>query len=205
MREGIGQKEKILKQEDGWRQPHTANAVGSLSVLQRHIARRPTPGNAKHVGGARRRSLFGGALVCIVCAGRDAVPLSVRQSRVTSGQVRAISDVPLLLYYYYYYYYFTYLPTFWISVLLRCAVRHPGWLARSLLPEQSPLRWHAQARSDNQQRWSVEAVACDSRYARASLSAPCACERQSGGGSSWSEREQPGPARTLLAKHSPTA
>lgn len=70
---------------------HTANAVGSLFVLQRHIARRPTPGNAKHVGGARRRSLFGGALVCIVCAGRDAVPLSVRQSRVKSGQVRAKS------------------------------------------------------------------------------------------------------------------
>lgn len=59
---------------------HTANAVGSLFVLQRHIARRPTLGNAKHVGGARRRSLFGGALVCIVCAGRDAVPLSVRPS-----------------------------------------------------------------------------------------------------------------------------
>lgn len=73
---------------------HTANAVGSLFVLQRHIARRPTLGNAKHVGGARRRSLFGGALVCIVCAGRDAVPLSVRpsvrQSRV-KGQVRAKS------------------------------------------------------------------------------------------------------------------
>lgn len=73
---------------------HTANAVGSLFVLQRHIARRPTLGNAKHVRGARRRSLFGGALVCIVCAGRDAVPLSVRpsvrQSRV-KGQVRAKS------------------------------------------------------------------------------------------------------------------
>ena len=118
---------------------YTANAVGSLFVLQRHIARRPTLGNAKHVGGARRRSLFGGALVCIVCAGRDAVPLSVRpsvrQSRV-KGQVRAKSAIYYYYYfYYYYYYYFTYLPTYWISVLLRCAVRHPGWLARSLLPE----------------------------------------------------------------------
>lgn len=77
---------------------HTANAVGSLFVLQRHIARRPTLGNAKHVGGARRRSLFGGALVCIVCAGRDAVPLFVRPSIAcegpSPGQTR---DLPLLL------------------------------------------------------------------------------------------------------------
>lgn len=100
---------------------HTANAVGSLFVLQRHIARRPTLGNAKHVGGARRRSLFGGALVCIVCAGRDAVPLSVRQSRV-KGQVLGQIGI-------YYFYYFIYLSTYWISVLLRCAVRHSGWLA----------------------------------------------------------------------------
>lgn len=50
---------------------HTANAVGSLFVLQRHIARRPTLGNAKH-SGVPAASLFGGALVCIVCAGRDA-------------------------------------------------------------------------------------------------------------------------------------
>jgi hypothetical protein len=55
---------------------------------------------------------------------------SVRQSRV-KGQVSG----QIGIYYYYYYYYFTYLPTYWISVLLRCAVRHPGWLARSLLPE----------------------------------------------------------------------
>lgn len=102
---------------------HTANAVGSLFVLQRHIARRPTPGNAKHVGGARRRSLFGGALVCIVCAGRDAVPLSVRpsvrQSRVKSGQVRAKSGstttTTLLL--------LLYLPTYILDIsptALRC-------------------------------------------------------------------------------------
>lgn len=88
---------------------YTANAVGSLFVLQRHIARRPTLGNAKHVGGARRRSLFGGALVCIVCAGRDAVPLSVRpsvrQSRV-KGQVRAKSAIYYYYYFYYYYYYY---------------------------------------------------------------------------------------------------
>lgn len=87
---------------------HTANAVGSLFVLQRHIARRPTPGNAKHVRGARRRSLFGGALVCIVCAGRDAVPLFVRPSiacevRPSPGQIGI---------YYYYYSTTTTLPTY---------------------------------------------------------------------------------------------
>jgi len=116
---------------------HTANAVGSLFVLQRHIARRPTLGNAKHVGGARRRSLFGGALVCIVCAGRDAVPLSVRPSIACEGPTpRQIGIYSFYYHYhYYYYYYFTYQPTYWISDLLRCAVRHPGWLARSLLPE----------------------------------------------------------------------
>lgn len=139
---------------------HTANAVGSLFVLQRHIARRPTLGNAKHIGGARRRSLFGGALVCIVCAGRDAVPLSVRPSIACEGPSLGPNRDLLLLYYYYYYYYFTYLPTYWISVLLRCAVRHPGWLARSLLPEQSPLRWHAQANQTTNnvgplRRWHV--------------------------------------------------
>lgn len=83
---------------------HTANAVGSLFVLQRHIARRPTLGNAKHVRGARRRSLFGGALVCIVCAGRDAVPLSVRPSVRPSIACEGPSPGQIGIYYYYYYY-----------------------------------------------------------------------------------------------------
>lgn len=144
-KEGIGQNKKKQKDESILNRRmvgdnHTANAVGSLFVLQRHIARRPTLGNAKHVRGARRRSLFGGALVCIVCAGRDAVPLSVRPSIACEGPSLGPNRDLLLYYYYYYryyyyYYYFNYLPTYWISVLLRCAVRHPGWLARSLLPE----------------------------------------------------------------------
>lgn len=111
---------------------HTANAVGSLFVLQRHIARRPTPGNAKHVGGARRRSLFGGALVCIVCAGRDAVPLSVRPTiacevRPSPGQIGI-----------YYYYYSTttttttlptYLHTGYQSYCAALYAIRAGWLA----------------------------------------------------------------------------
>lgn len=113
---------------------HTANAVGSLFVLQRHIARRPTLGNAKHIGGARRRSLFGGALVCIVCAGRDAVPLSVRQSRV-KGQVSGQIGI---------YYYSTttttttlptYLHTGYQSYCAALYAIRAGWPGRWLLPE----------------------------------------------------------------------
>jgi len=97
---------------------HTANAVGSLFVLQRHIARRPTLGNAKHVRGARRRSLFGGALVCIVCAGRDAVPLSVRPSIACEGpSLGPNRDLLLLLLL------LLYLPTYILDIsptALRC-------------------------------------------------------------------------------------
>lgn len=104
---------------------HTANAVGSLFVLQRHIARRPTLGNAKHVGGARRRSLFGGALVCIVCAGRDAVPLSVRPSIACEGpSLGPNRDLLLLL---------LYLPIYILDIsptALRCTpFGLAGWLA----------------------------------------------------------------------------
>ena len=60
---------------------YVANAAGCLFGLQRHIARRPTSGNAKHIWGwPRRLFVFGGALVCIVC-GAAAARASNRQLR----------------------------------------------------------------------------------------------------------------------------
>lgn len=165
--------QNYIEQEERAKDTYVANAAGCLFALQRHIARRPTPGNAKHIGGARRLFVrWCTSLHCLRWLRR--VPLSVNYVKGQSGPNRD------LLYY---------LHTGYLSPTLRCT---PSGLTRSLLPEQCPLRWLLELIRPNNgpmRRWHDNQMP----------EPQCALQQQSGGGCSWSERKQPGPARTLLA------